>query len=162
MVKNGWKTVFWNQPEAMMTTTLGISGINKFKGQLLRWARTTIRSNMVSMIDDRICWRTHPWTTLAMFMPAYFNIALIYDAALFLTLWMASGTEHFHVLTAVLTLSKLVKSLDHLGREPRDIGFWMGGVLFGYLHSLIKIYAMCTADNSKCPLGDPLCYCNLN
>jgi len=151
MVKHGYKTVFWNQPEAMMTTTLGVSGIVKFKGQLLRWARTTIRSNCVSMLQDKVCWTAHPWTSIAMFASAYFNIALIYDATLFLTLYKATETGYLGWLALALALSKLVKPLGHLIREPGDVGFWVLGVLFGCLHSFVKIYAIWTADNSKTP-----------
>lgn len=149
MVRNRWKTVFWNQPEALMSTTLGINGVEKFRGQLLRWARTTIRSNAVSMFRDRVCWYRHPWTTLAMFLPAYFNLALVYDSALIISLLMAGGSGWWFLgLGLALILSKLLKSLDHLMRNPRDIGFWVLGILFGYMHSFIKMYAIWTADNS--------------
>lgn len=88
-----------------------------------------------------------------MFVPAYFNIALIYDSALFLTLYLATGTDYLGWLVWALALSKLVKSLDHLMREPRDIGLWFVGVLFRYLHSFDELYAIATADNSKSSLA---------
>lgn len=55
MVNHGYKTVFHNHPDALMETTLGVDGIEKFEGQLIRWARTTWRSNSTSLFRDRVC-----------------------------------------------------------------------------------------------------------
>ena len=40
--------------------------------------------------------------------------------------------------------SKLVKTMPHFLRYPRDLVYFPGYVLFGYFHSLIQLYALFT------------------
>jgi cellulose synthase/poly-beta-1,6-N-acetylglucosamine synthase-like glycosyltransferase len=148
MVNNGWKTVFHNSSDAVIETTLGATGgLQKFRGQLLRWARTTWRSNSTSLFSDRTCWRVHPWTTYAMFISSFFNIALIYDPLLVLTLHRSGYTQYMYALLLAMLISKLIKPIEHLRREPQDIIMLPLGILFGYVHSLFKVWAFFTAGN---------------
>jgi cellulose synthase/poly-beta-1,6-N-acetylglucosamine synthase-like glycosyltransferase len=148
MVRHGYKVVFHNDPKATIETTLvhDPGQLTKFRGQLLRWARTTWRSNLKSLITDRACYQSIPWTTYAMFLSSFTNFALIYDALLFITLsW--SGSNYMPALVMVLLLTKLIKPLPHLMRERDDWWFVPGGILFGYLHGFIRLYAFVTMDN---------------
>jgi hypothetical protein len=149
MVNHGWKTVFHNSLDAVVETTLGTTGgLQKFQGQLIRWVRTTWRSNSTSIFSERGCWTVHPWTTYAMFISSFFNIALIYDPLLILTLYLSGHTQHMHTLLYALLLSKLIKPLEHIRKEPRDIVVMLPmGLLFGYVHSIFKIWAFFTARN---------------
>lgn len=149
MVNHGWKTVFHNSSDAIVETTLGTTGgLQKFRGRLIRWVRTTWRSNSTSLLADRTCWRVHPWTTYAMFISSFFNIALIYDPLLVLTLYRSGHTQHIYTLIIVLLASKLIKPLEHLRREPGDMYVMLPlGLLFGYVHSFFKIWAFFTAGN---------------
>jgi hypothetical protein len=148
MVNHGYKTVFHNDKHAILATTLGTTGrIPKFSGQLLRWARTTWRSNTTSLFVDRTCWKVHPWTTYAMFLSYFVNLALIYDPLLAYTLYKATGTQYFPIFFLLLFLSKLIKPFPHLRRNPEDIGFFFGGILFRYAHSLVGIWALVTSYN---------------
>lgn len=149
LVNHGWKIVFHNSPDAVVETTLGTTGgFEKFRGQLLRWARTTWRSNSTSLFSDRTCWTAHPWTTYAMFISSFFNIALIYDPLLVLTLYRSGYTRHMYSLLLAILLSKLIKPIEHLRREPQDIMVMLPqGIIFGYVHSLFKIWALFTARN---------------
>lgn len=41
-------------------------------------------------------------------------------------------------------LSKLIKPFPYFWRNPKDLVYLPGSILFGYLHSFIKLYAMLT------------------
>lgn len=122
MVNHGYKTVFHNHLDAIMRTTLVYQDgqLMKFKGQLMRWARTAFGSNLKSSVTERSCYKAHPWTTFAIFISFFFNLALFYDSALALTLYKASGSRYLLALAFVLFLTKLIKPLPYLLREPRD------------------------------------------
>ncbi|KAF8858814.1 hypothetical protein BDZ45DRAFT_590751 [Acephala macrosclerotiorum] len=150
-VRNGWKTVFHNDPLACIGTSIGVdtqdgSVTKKFYNQLVRWARTTWRSNLVSLFHDRVCWRVHPWTTYAMLISSFINLAVIYDPLMLLSLYFSSPSTSKHFCGAILLLflSKCVKPLQHLFREPKDIIWFLPGILFGYGHSVIRLIALCT------------------
>ncbi|RDW62283.1 hypothetical protein BP6252_11716 [Coleophoma cylindrospora] len=148
MVNHGYKTVFQNCPEARMETVLGVSGPRKLQGQMIRWARTTVRSNAVSLLIDRTCWRAHPWTTWGMFITSYLNNALIYDSLLFYTFKKSDMSFPLLYLVAAVYGSKLIKPFGHLCREPRDVFFVLFNVfVFSYVHSLLKIWAFLTPRN---------------
>jgi cellulose synthase/poly-beta-1,6-N-acetylglucosamine synthase-like glycosyltransferase len=147
MVNRGWKTVFHNRPEACIESALGVQGgWVKFTGQLLRWARTTWRSNLRSMLIDCICWERHPWTSYAMFVSLLFNISILYEPLLFLCLYKSgfATRETYLGLAFLLVVSKLLKPWSYLRRNPDDLCWVVPGVLFGYAHGLLRIYALFT------------------
>ena len=47
------------------------------------------------------------------------------------------------LLTWIL-LSKTVKTIPHFRRHPRDLVFLPGCILFGYVHSVMKLWALLT------------------
>jgi cellulose synthase/poly-beta-1,6-N-acetylglucosamine synthase-like glycosyltransferase len=149
MVNHGWKTVFHNAPDAIMETSLGTTGgVEKFRGQLIRWVRTTWRSNSTSLFAERNCWSVHPWTTYAMFISSFVNIAIIYDPLLIYTLYRSGYTQYMCTLLLAILVSKLIKPIEHMRREPQDLWVMLPlGLLFGYVHSLFKIWAFFTARN---------------
>ena len=145
MVRHGYKTVFHNDSSATIETTLvhGTGQITKFRDQLLRWSRTTWRSNLKSLLTDRACYQRTPWTTYAMFISSLVNFALLYDLALYWSLkW--SGAGHMCAFCIVLALSKLIKPLPYLVREWQDWKLVPMGILFAYAHSFIKLYSLWT------------------
>ncbi|PMD57758.1 glycosyltransferase family 2 protein [Hyaloscypha bicolor E] len=145
MVRHGYRTVFHNDPSATIETTLvhGTGQITKFRDQLLRWSRTTWRSNLKSLLTDRACYQRTPWTTYAMFISSFVNFALFYDLGLYWSLkW--SGAGHMCAFCMVLALSKLIKPLPHLAREWQDWKWVPMGILFAYAHSFIKLYSLWT------------------
>lgn len=148
MVNHGWKTVFHNDPRAMIETTIGTTGgWRKFQGQLNRWVRTTWRSNATSLLSERTCWLLHPWTSYAMFISSFVNMSLPYDFGLFVTLFRSGYGGYWQILAGFLFITKLIKPLPHLMRNPKDIGFLIPGILFGYYHSAVKLWALLTAWN---------------
>jgi cellulose synthase/poly-beta-1,6-N-acetylglucosamine synthase-like glycosyltransferase len=150
VVNHGWRAAFHNSPDAVVETTLGtVGGLPKFRGQLIRWARSQWRSNSTSLFSDRTCWSAYPWTTYSMFISSLVNIALIYDSLLVFTLHRSGYTQHMSTLVLALVISKLIKPLEHLRKEPRDILLVPMGLIFGYVHSLIKIWAFFTAYKTE-------------
>ena len=152
MVNHGYKTVFHNEPAALMHTTLGAEGgLEKFRGQLIRWVRTTWRSNATSLFTERKIWRAHPWTTYAMMISLFFNISLIYDSLLLFTLSRSGYLKEYGCALALfLLVSKTIKQVPHLLRNPDDIFPYglLSILFFGYIHSLVKIFAFFTAKNT--------------
>jgi hypothetical protein len=62
------------------------------------------------------------------------------------TLWKTVKHTNFVpsamlIMALSIFLSKLVKTMAHFQRHPRDLIFLLPYILFGYWHSLIKLYA---------------------
>jgi hypothetical protein len=156
MVNEGWKTVFHNDPRALMETSLGTyGGWKKFRGQLNRWARTTWRSNSTTLFVDRTVWETQRWSVYAVYFSAFVNLAFFYESVLFYTLYRADIPDWIPrflgdymspniLLGIILFASKLIKPFPHLWRNPRDLVYLPFGILFGYWHSWVKLWALLT------------------
>ncbi|KAI9046715.1 hypothetical protein LZ554_009453 [Drepanopeziza brunnea f. sp. 'monogermtubi'] len=152
------KVWFQNSEESTMHTTLGEPG--KFFKQMDRWIRTTWRSNSTSLLSDQTPWRTQPWSVYAIYLSSFVNFALFYDAALLITLWKGwedmdlalfrlrgsfmDREKGISILAWILFLSKMIKPFPHFWRNPRDILWIPGYILFGYYHSFIKLKALLT------------------
>ncbi|KAB8300135.1 hypothetical protein EYC80_000365 [Monilinia laxa] len=155
MVNHGWKTVFHNRPQAMIRTSLGTSGgWTKFSQQLLRWARSIWRSNFKTLFVDGKCWKAAPWTSYAMFLSSLFNISIIYDPLLFISLFKSQfytpDSYAGEYLAWALLLSKLTKSWNFHMRNKRDI-IWTIPVeiIFGYFHGTIRLIALFTCRDIR-------------
>jgi cellulose synthase/poly-beta-1,6-N-acetylglucosamine synthase-like glycosyltransferase len=148
MVAHGWKTVFHNSPDAVVETTLGITGgVTKIKDQLLRWMRTTWRSNSTSLFAENAVWSAHPWTTYSMFISSFLHIPLVFDPLLIYSLYHSGYRHYVCTLLLLILVSKRIKPLEHLRKEPKDLFLVPLGILFGYFHSAVKIYALFTAGD---------------
>jgi cellulose synthase/poly-beta-1,6-N-acetylglucosamine synthase-like glycosyltransferase len=149
MLQKGYKTVFHNSPDALMRTPLGVEGWVKFSAQLDRWVRTTWRSNSTLLFSERTPWLTQPWSVYGVYLSLFVNLNLFYDSALFVTLASSSWgtTTKLFLLGLAILLSKLIKPLPHLLREPRDWPYFLINILFGWVHSLIKLKALFTVFN---------------
>lgn len=151
MVDHGWKTVFHNRvPEGLMDNTLGThGGWTRFRGQLMRWARTTIRSNTTSLFMEGTCWDAYPWTTFAMFVSCFFNIAIVAEGLIIYCLEMSGHGNWltYGVLVLALLGTKFAKPWSHYKAYPEDLYLCVPQILFGYVHGLLRIYAILTASN---------------
>jgi cellulose synthase/poly-beta-1,6-N-acetylglucosamine synthase-like glycosyltransferase len=148
VVRKGWKLKFQQSRNSTMETTLG--AYPKFMSQVLRWNRTTIRSNSASLLTDRTVWTAQPWCVYAVYLTSFVNFALFYDAALVYTLTKTTffNTPALVVLGTWVALSKLIKLVPHLCRHPADLIYLPGYYVFAYAHSFIKLYAMLTFWNT--------------
>lgn len=152
MINNGWRLSYQDTPGAYIETTIGDEGgLTKFLAQNLRWMRTRWRSNTTALFRDRTVWTVQPWCVYAVYITSFVNFALFYDASLIYTLWMTldqMGTSltrgYMLVLLLWIFCSKVVKTAGYWRRNPHDLVYLPGCILFGYFHSLIKLYALIT------------------
>ncbi len=143
-VSHGWKIKIQYTDNSRIETTLGMDR-KKFMSQCLRWVRTTWRSNSASLFTDRAVWTSQPWMAY-IFITSFTSFALFYDLTLFWALNRTSfgDAQAMKYLTLWIFCSKLVKPFPHFVRNPRDLIWLPGYILFGYFHSFIKLYAMFT------------------
>ncbi|KAJ4024580.1 hypothetical protein NW752_003147 [Fusarium irregulare] len=142
-IKKKWRIFFQDSDDATIETTLG--EWPKFKDQLMRWARTTVRSNPVMLRDPIFLFR-YPWSAFVVYWAALFNFALLWDAALIFTLFMSKygGMVDIALLLIFMFWSKVIKLIPHFLKYPQDFPLMVCQIVFGYLHSFIKLWALIT------------------
>ncbi|KAL3490334.1 hypothetical protein BJX62DRAFT_252120 [Aspergillus germanicus] len=116
----------------------------------LRKARTSFRSSCASL-TSLISWFRHPWCTYAVYATTIFDIPLLYDAALIYTLWESRLGEQQHAffyLSRVMLGAKLLEVIPYFLREPQDVFMAPGYLLWSYVQSILKLFAMLTVWNT--------------
>ncbi|KEF51613.1 uncharacterized protein A1O9_12248 [Exophiala aquamarina CBS 119918] len=149
VVRKGWKLKFQQTRNSTMETSLG--KYPKFISQVLRWNRTTIRSNAASLLTDRTVWKTQPWCVYAVYLTSFVNFALFYDAVLLYSFTKTTFFSNYNLvlLGTLVLLSKLIKLIPHFYHHPADLIYLPGYYVFAYLHSFMKLYAMLTFWNTR-------------
>lgn len=142
-MKQGWLIHFQDTEEAIVETSLGTWP--KFRGQVLRWARTTFRSNPVMLRDPRFLYR-YTWSAFMVYCAGITNFAIAWDTMLFVALIKAgmTSTGEITALVMILLMGKTVKVLPHFFRHPEDIPLIPVQIAFGYIHSFFKLWALIT------------------
>ncbi|KAF5233555.1 hypothetical protein FAUST_8099 [Fusarium austroamericanum] len=142
-MKKHWLIVFQDTDDATIETTLG--EWPKFKDQLLRWARTTVRSNPV-MLRDPVFVTRYPWSTFMVYWASLFNFAILWDVLLIYTLVKSENMKASDLMVLLVWMfwTKVVKLIPHFLRHPSDFPLMICQVLFGYAHSFIKLWAWIT------------------
>ncbi|EDN05705.1 hypothetical protein I7I51_06071 [Histoplasma capsulatum] len=96
----------------------------------------------------------YPWSTYAVFLTTPFQLTLITEPLL---IWLChKRTETYAApylpsmaqLFAFIAFTKFVKLVGHYRRHPRDLLLLPVSILFGYVHSLIKIYSFFTLSKA--------------
>ncbi|GJD00486.1 glycosyltransferase family 2 [Colletotrichum higginsianum] len=148
--RRGWGVKFQQTEDCTVETTLGDESVAKFMGQLVRWARTTFRSNpcMLVRVTDVSNWRM-PFTYFAVYAAALFNFALLWDAALLVSLSCSTWSDgllsrNVGKLVLWILWTKTIKLWPHIVRHPADVPLLIFQVLFVYVHSFIKLWALVT------------------
>ncbi|KHN94249.1 Glycosyl transferase, family 2 [Metarhizium album ARSEF 1941] len=150
LVGHRWKTTVQYRPECELETTL--ENDHKFLYQCTRWARSNWRSNYTSLFRERYVWKRQPWCTYALHIATFTSLAIVFDPLILVSCWWATAdwdTPHrrfafWALFTFMFGFTKTVKLLGLFRRNPGDIVFWPVSVFFGYVHSLIKLYALFT------------------
>lgn len=150
-IAHGWDVGFQAHPEATIEITAGDhGGFEKYLSQNLRWMRTKWRSNFTSLFGDFTGWGK-PWCLYAVFISGCTSLALFYDAALVYTLYnalhhTATPNPGYWLTSLILWImtTKVIKASPYWYRNPADLVYLPGAILFGYYHSLIKLYALMT------------------
>jgi hypothetical protein len=151
LIEHGWDIALQAGPEATMTTELG--EWPRYKGQVIRWLRTSCRSNP-SSLSHKISWVRHPYTTFTLFA-WFFRLSLIQEPLMF---WLLRATLKAHdmlpvfrktaiTLYAFVTIMKFIKISAHLQKYPSDFVYFPSYILFGYYCTLVKIWAFFTWCN---------------
>lgn len=149
VMKRGWSVFHQSCPEVRIETILGVKGGGaRFRGQCLRWARSSARDNPKMIFRDGL-WRKYPWTTYAVLATSIVNYAMLYDPLLVYTLHKAIGggpdSRTLLLLLVVWILAtKFVRPASHYWRHPGDLVYAPFIILFGYYHSWIKLHALMT------------------
>jgi hypothetical protein len=145
IMKMGQEIKFQDTADATIETTLG--EWPKFRGQLIRWARTTFRSNPVMLRDAKFL-RTYTWSYFMVYVVGMLNFALLWDGLLVFSVWKSSplDTEKQLLLrvAAFIFWTKTVKLWPHFLRHPFDLLLMPYQVIFAYLHSILKLWALLT------------------
>ncbi|KIW64397.1 hypothetical protein PV04_09332 [Phialophora macrospora] len=144
LIKRNWKIKFQDTNDALILCDVGV--YPKFLWQCLRWARTTFRSNLCSLITDRSVYQAHPWSVYALMISQMINFALFYDGAM---VWTLTRTDFYSpsavkALCMWILVSKLPKLLPYFWRHPLDLVYLPMYYIFAYSHSLIKLVALLT------------------
>ncbi|KAF2862043.1 glycosyltransferase family 2 protein [Piedraia hortae CBS 480.64] len=152
LFNHDWKIAMQYHAEAEVQTTLAEGPL--YLTQCLRWVRSNWRSNLTSLIVERRCWRTHPWTTYAVLQTTLTAWALPYDLLIAWAWYRAMGAMSLYDAKIVLLVlwfafSKTVKLWGHFYRYPSDIIFVPVYILFGYFHGVIKFYGLLTLSETK-------------
>ncbi|KAM0414715.1 hypothetical protein ACHAPT_013454 [Fusarium lateritium] len=142
-MKKGWRIFFQDTEDGTIDTTLG--EWPRFRGQLLRRARTTFRSNPVMLRDPVFLFR-YPWSAFMVYWAGLVNFALFWDTALILSLVKIKGIHPAEIVLFLIWMlwTKVVKIIPNLYKHPCDVPFGIFQVLFGYVHSFLKLWALLT------------------
>ncbi|KAJ4286637.1 hypothetical protein N0V88_007927 [Collariella sp. IMI 366227] len=148
VVRQGWKIKIQYTEKTVMETTLGVEYPlhTKFLGQCRRWARTTWRSNVCSLITDRTVWASQPYCVYAVYLTSLTNFALPTDSALVYLLCQSSLSTRNSLIGLVcwILFTKTIKVFDYFRRYPQDIILFPAYVAFAYFHSFIKFWTLLT------------------
>ncbi|KAL2841672.1 hypothetical protein BJY01DRAFT_249429 [Aspergillus pseudoustus] len=143
-VKEGYKVRIQSSHDACIETALPQSlGLLV---QSLQTARTSFR-NCCASITAPITWFRHPWSTYAVSASTLLDFSLFYDIALVYTLYesrLGEAPQAFFYLSRWMLGTKLIEIIPYFLREPSDILMAPGYLLWSYIQSVLKIYAMLT------------------
>ncbi|KAI1157369.1 nucleotide-diphospho-sugar transferase [Nemania serpens] len=153
-----WNIKIQYTEEATVETTLGQP--DKFVGQCLRWARTTFRSNLCSLLTQRTVWYRQPLTVWTTFIPSLLNLALFWDFGMVFvltksTFYLQSSCrqELLFSLWLWIYFAKSVKLMGYFYHHPQDFVLFFFPIpayhLFAWFHSFIKLYAAATFYNTS-------------
>ncbi|RSL85002.1 hypothetical protein BHE90_005294 [Fusarium euwallaceae] len=142
-MKKGWRVFFQDTQEATIETTLGLCP--KFGDQLLRWARTTFRSNPVMLRNPKFI-VSYAWSAFMVYWAALVNFAILWDAALLFSLISIKNVQPYQIalLSVWIAWTKMIKILPHFYRHPSDIPLFIVQIIFAYVHSFYKLWALIT------------------
>ncbi|CEL06847.1 hypothetical protein ASPCAL10019 [Aspergillus calidoustus] len=149
-VKEGYAVRIQSSHDACVEIALDNAGVTGFLAESLRKARTAFRSSCASLTSP-ISWFRHPWCTYAVYATSILDIPLVYDAALVYTLWDSRLGEQQHAffyLSRVMLGAKLLEVIPYFLREPQDMFLAPGYLLWSYVHSVLKVFAMVTFWNT--------------
>jgi cellulose synthase/poly-beta-1,6-N-acetylglucosamine synthase-like glycosyltransferase len=124
----------------------------KYIHQCLRWARARFRGNFTVMRNETY-WRSrkYAWGCYIIYFSMFQNPSLFIDIgfAYLLSKILAPCSPETQSLCWALFLAwvlftKMVRMIPYFCRHPQDMVHIPMLIAFGYFHSLLNIYALCT------------------
>ncbi|KAL5334296.1 hypothetical protein BJX70DRAFT_402747 [Aspergillus crustosus] len=108
--------------------------------------------------ESRTSWRTglaylfsagppiyhHPWSLYALHLSSFVNVDLVYDGILIYTLSMSPMSKELNALSYLIRwmlVCKIVKFIPYFVLHPQDLVMLPASIVFGYIHSFLKLYA---------------------
>lgn len=152
LVSHQWKTWIQYHVECELETTL--ENGPKFLYQCTRWARSNWRSNWTSLVREKHVWVQQPWSTYALYIATFTSLAFAIDPLLLAACWWATAEwsldsrqyAFWAQFIFMFAFTKVVKLMGLFRRHPADIAYLPLSIVFGYLHGLIKLYALVTLN----------------
>jgi hypothetical protein len=147
-LNEGYLVKFQDTDDATIETTLGESAT--FWEKCKRYRRTTCYANLRFLLTSSAVWRHWPWTVWLAYIPALFNLALVWDLGMILTLRGTNFCSRWTILCLCIWIyfTKLVKLLPHFRRYPQDFVLFFllppAYLVFVYFHSLLSVYSCLT------------------
>ncbi|KAF9872281.1 glycosyltransferase family 2 [Colletotrichum karsti] len=145
----GWEIKFQETQDCVIETTIGDEFLKKFRGQLVRWARTTFRSNPCMLMKCSLTLKRMPWSYFNVYVAGMVNFALFWDAMIvcsFYNSWFCHSlfSSEMGWLLGFIFFTKVIKIWPHFVRYPQDLPLVIFQILFAYAHSIIKFWALIT------------------
>ena len=158
LYRKGWQIKVQHCPEATVETdNLGV--YPRFRNQLSRWSRSSIRSRVTQMSEGWNYISQYPWTFYTVNIQCLTNFPLFVDGTLIFTLYKGVAMQEpdfiFSTRTATMLFlcwlmsSKLIKLLPHFRRHPWDILYFPFYILFVYYHTFHRLHAVMTIGNDS-------------
>ena len=145
---HGWEIAI--QTAVCLETTLETDW--KYIHQCMRWARARFRGNFLVMRNETY-WRSrkYAWGAYIIYFSMFQNPSLFIDLgfAYSLSLILAQVSSETRSLCWILFLvwlifTKIVRMIPYFRRYPQDMVHIPSLIAFGYFHSLLNIYCLCT------------------
>ena len=123
--------------------------------QLADRAATSVRIKQAVLTTPCSPTRRQPYSTYAVYLTTLSPPAFVGDSLLLWLLWKAvqdwqdptAQKLAIYSLLAWMLMSKFSKNLGHYIRYPGDFLLLPVSIVFGWLHGLIKLYALATIHN---------------
>lgn len=138
----GWKTRYQGNARVW---THGMERMSTFLGQYIRWSRNSWRTDMQMLILGWL-WQRERWLgihLLGRFVSPF--VLLLGPVALTLAIFL----HQWFIVGAILLwwcVSRTLKLLPHLRESPRDLSLIPAYIIFSYVFSVLRIYALLTLD----------------
>jgi hypothetical protein len=154
LAEKGWSVKIQYTHECVLNTELGTWP--QYVHQVVRWNRTTWRSNPRALFQQPRSWTRFPWTTYAVLVYSFVRLSLFYEVSM---AWLlGAGLEEWEleqwcglarvVLVVWVMGMKGVKVGAYFKTYPYDLVYAPGYILFGWYCSLVKVYALLTCWNA--------------
>jgi LysM repeat protein len=144
ILQQGWHTAFVVGPRVL---TPGLGSLKTFLKQRLRWTRNSWRADLRAVAKGWV-W-AHPALAIFMidrfFQPIFMLIGpVVFLFAIFNEEWLFAG-----ILVVWWLVSRFIRIFGYFKENPKRLGYLPSYIIYGYVNSIIKIYAFATlVENS--------------